>query len=232
MRSEAVQPREPPIWRGNVVVSPAVCDAPERGIWRGGIGAARAVETASLPTNLLDVIAACDVIEHTRNPKSFLERAHALLRPGGLIFLVTPSLDSWSRKLLGKRTWRPAAAASANTRSSGRCSRCCAGCRSRRRRRVSASGSTGGCSARRHGRRREAGCRGCGAARCASRIACATVLMILALPAGQMMTRETPLDADAYLREYLILSVDQPFGDETGATIATSVPPSLESPRR
>ncbi|HLN11731.1 MAG TPA: zf-HC2 domain-containing protein [bacterium] len=63
-------------------------------------------------------------------------------------------------------------------------------------------------------------------------LACATVLMILALPAGQMMTRETPLDADAYLREYLILSVDQPFGDETGATIATSVPPSLESPRR
>jgi SAM-dependent methyltransferase len=61
------------------------------------------IETASLPTGYFDVIAACDVIEHTRNPKSFLERAHALLRPGGLIFLVTPSLDSWSRKLLGKR---------------------------------------------------------------------------------------------------------------------------------
>ncbi|MFI5116979.1 MAG: class I SAM-dependent methyltransferase [Terriglobales bacterium] len=61
------------------------------------------IENASLPIGHFDVIAACDVIEHTRDPKSFLERAHALLRPGGLIFLVTPSLDSWSRKLLGKR---------------------------------------------------------------------------------------------------------------------------------
>jgi len=62
-------------------------------------------------------------------------------------------------------------------------------------------------------------------------LACATVLLILALPAGHMMNRETPFDADTYLREYLILSVDQPF-DETGATIATSVTPPLESSRR
>ena len=46
------------------------------------------------------------------------------------------------------------------------------------------------------------------------------------------MSPQTPLDADAYLREYLILSVGQPFGDETGATIATSIPPSPEPPRR
>jgi anti-sigma factor RsiW len=63
-------------------------------------------------------------------------------------------------------------------------------------------------------------------------LACATVLLILALPAGQFMSREAPFDADAYLREYLILSVDQSFGDETGATIATSVPSSPESPHR
>ena len=61
------------------------------------------IENSSLPIGHFDVIAACDVIEHTRSPRSFLERAYALLRPGGLIFLVTPSLDSWSRKLLGKR---------------------------------------------------------------------------------------------------------------------------------
>jgi SAM-dependent methyltransferase len=61
------------------------------------------IDNASLPSGYFDVIAACDVIEHTRDPESFLERAHALLRPGGVIFLVTPSLDSWSRRLLGKR---------------------------------------------------------------------------------------------------------------------------------
>jgi SAM-dependent methyltransferase len=61
------------------------------------------IENESLPAGGFDVIVACDVIEHTRDPKSFLAKAHALLRPGGLIFLVTPSLDSWSRKLLGER---------------------------------------------------------------------------------------------------------------------------------
>jgi len=63
-------------------------------------------------------------------------------------------------------------------------------------------------------------------------LACATVLLVLAPPAGRLMSPQTPLDADAYLREYLILSVGQPFGDETGATIATSIPPSPEPPRR
>lgn len=61
------------------------------------------IENAALPAGHFDAVVACDVIEHTRNPKSFLERAHALLRPGGVVFLVTPSLNSWSRKLLGRR---------------------------------------------------------------------------------------------------------------------------------
>jgi 2-polyprenyl-3-methyl-5-hydroxy-6-metoxy-1,4-benzoquinol methylase len=54
------------------------------------------IENTSLPVGYFDLIAACDVIEHTRDPKAFLDRAHALLRPGGAVFLVTPSLDSWS----------------------------------------------------------------------------------------------------------------------------------------
>lgn len=61
------------------------------------------IESASLPAGHFDVVVACDVIEHTRNPKTFLEKAFELLRPGGVVFLVTPSLDSWSRRLLGKR---------------------------------------------------------------------------------------------------------------------------------
>ncbi len=63
-------------------------------------------------------------------------------------------------------------------------------------------------------------------------LAGAMVLLVLTLPAGRLMNRETPLDADAYLREYLILSADQPFGVETGAAIVPSVPPSPELPRR
>jgi SAM-dependent methyltransferase len=49
-----------------------------------------------------DVVAFADVIEHVRDPANFLRRVHRLIRPGGLVFLVTPSIDSWSRRLLGQ----------------------------------------------------------------------------------------------------------------------------------
>ena len=50
-----------------------------------------------------DVCAFSDVIEHVRNPRTFLERVARLLRPGGTVFLATPTLDSWSARLLGSR---------------------------------------------------------------------------------------------------------------------------------
>lgn len=49
-----------------------------------------------------DLIAAFDVIEHLRAPRLALESMHAALKPGGIIALVTPSLDSWSRRLMGR----------------------------------------------------------------------------------------------------------------------------------
>ena len=45
----------------------------------------------------------CDVIEHVRDPAKFLRAVHALLRPGGVVLIVTPSIDSWSARLLGAR---------------------------------------------------------------------------------------------------------------------------------
>jgi SAM-dependent methyltransferase len=44
-----------------------------------------------------------DFIEHVRDPRATLQTAHNLLRPGGVIFLATPSLDSWSARLMGRR---------------------------------------------------------------------------------------------------------------------------------
>jgi 2-polyprenyl-3-methyl-5-hydroxy-6-metoxy-1,4-benzoquinol methylase len=49
-----------------------------------------------------DAIAAFDVIEHLRKPIRALERLHSALRAGGVIAIVTPSLDSWSRRLFGR----------------------------------------------------------------------------------------------------------------------------------
>lgn len=50
-----------------------------------------------------DVCVLADVIEHVRDPRSFLARVHALLKPEGVIFIATPSLDTWSAKLLKYR---------------------------------------------------------------------------------------------------------------------------------
>ncbi len=51
-----------------------------------------------------DVVAASDVIEHVRDPQAFLAAAHRLLKPGGVLFLATPTLDSWSARLL-RNSW-------------------------------------------------------------------------------------------------------------------------------
>ncbi len=44
-----------------------------------------------------------DSIEHLRDPLAALRLIHGLLEPGGVILLATPSLDSWSARLLRRR---------------------------------------------------------------------------------------------------------------------------------
>ena len=50
-----------------------------------------------------DVCVLCDVIEHVRDPAAFLCDILRLLRPGGVLLVVTPSLASWSARFLGSR---------------------------------------------------------------------------------------------------------------------------------
>ena len=51
-----------------------------------------------------DVCALSDVIEHVRDPVLFLKRAYDLLKPSGVLFIATPTLDSWTARLL-KGKW-------------------------------------------------------------------------------------------------------------------------------
>ncbi|HTB33407.1 MAG TPA: methyltransferase domain-containing protein, partial [bacterium] len=51
-----------------------------------------------------DVVCLFDVLEHARRPLDLLRRVHGLLKPGGTLFVVTPSLDSFSARLL-KQDW-------------------------------------------------------------------------------------------------------------------------------
>jgi len=72
---------------------------------RLGETAVRVGELPALAPQLgtFDVCVLWDVLEHARNPLDLLRTARGLLRPGGVLALATPSLDSWSARLLGKR---------------------------------------------------------------------------------------------------------------------------------
>jgi SAM-dependent methyltransferase len=59
------------------------------------------LDTAHLPADAYDVAAAFDVIEHLRDPVSSIRSIYSSLRPNGILAIATPSLDSWSRRLLG-----------------------------------------------------------------------------------------------------------------------------------
>ena len=50
--------------------------------------------------NHFDVCVIADVIEHVRDPREFLLQVYELLRPGGIVIVATPSLDSWSARLM------------------------------------------------------------------------------------------------------------------------------------
>jgi len=60
------------------------------------------LETVSQPADYYEVIALSDVFEHLRSPAWFLKEAFRILKPGGLLFIVTCSLDSFSARISGR----------------------------------------------------------------------------------------------------------------------------------
>jgi glycosyltransferase involved in cell wall biosynthesis/SAM-dependent methyltransferase len=62
------------------------------------------LEQAALENGSFDVCVLSDVIEHTRDPIHFLANVRRLLKPGGVLFIATPSLGSWSARLL-RQNW-------------------------------------------------------------------------------------------------------------------------------
>jgi SAM-dependent methyltransferase len=58
------------------------------------------IETLPLARDRFDAVLGADVIEHVRDPEGWLLRVREMLAPGGILLLITPSLDSWTRRLL------------------------------------------------------------------------------------------------------------------------------------
>ncbi len=71
---------------------------------------AEPLDTGRFPPASFDVVALIDVVEHIVDPKAALARAAKWLKPGGILYLVTPDVGSLSAKVLRGSWWglRPA----------------------------------------------------------------------------------------------------------------------------
>lgn len=59
------------------------------------------LECDDYPENFFDVITLSDVIEHISDPPAFLSVLARILKPQGLLMIITPDTSSWTRKILG-----------------------------------------------------------------------------------------------------------------------------------
>jgi len=67
-------------------------------------------ETLALDPESVDAVTMVDFIEHTARPFDAVQKAAEILKPGGVLCLVTPSLRSVAARLAGRKWWhyRPA----------------------------------------------------------------------------------------------------------------------------
>jgi SAM-dependent methyltransferase len=87
---------------GVEIARPAAVVAAQR--LGGGSVVCGPIEGIAQGNALFDVCVISDVIEHTRDPLEFLRAIRRLLKPGGVLFIATPTLDSWSARLL-RQNW-------------------------------------------------------------------------------------------------------------------------------
>jgi 2-polyprenyl-3-methyl-5-hydroxy-6-metoxy-1,4-benzoquinol methylase len=63
------------------------------------------LESAAFSSNSFDVITLMDVIEHVPDSSSLVQEIYRLLRPGGVLFLVTPNFGSFFVRLYGRTAY-------------------------------------------------------------------------------------------------------------------------------
>jgi glycosyltransferase involved in cell wall biosynthesis/2-polyprenyl-3-methyl-5-hydroxy-6-metoxy-1,4-benzoquinol methylase len=79
--------------------SPAATERARGRLKKGRVHCGELVE-ASLAADQFDLCVVSDVLEHVRSPLGFLREIHRLLKPGGILFVTTHSVESWSSRSL------------------------------------------------------------------------------------------------------------------------------------
>lgn len=64
----------------------------------------QSADNIDLPSEAFDVCVLSDSLEHVLNPRNLMDSVWKLLRPEGIVLVATPSLISWSRRLM-KEKW-------------------------------------------------------------------------------------------------------------------------------
>ena len=90
-------------WRvTGVDYSAAACEKARQRLKNGEVFCGE-LQSTRLEAEQFDLCVISDVIEHVRSPMDFLREIHRLLKPGGALFIATPSIDSWSARLMRQK---------------------------------------------------------------------------------------------------------------------------------
>jgi glycosyltransferase involved in cell wall biosynthesis/2-polyprenyl-3-methyl-5-hydroxy-6-metoxy-1,4-benzoquinol methylase len=82
--------------------SPDACKIAQQRLKNGKVSCGE-LQQAGLASEQFDLCVVSDVIEHVRSPLDFLQEIHRVLKPGGTLFIATPSIDSWSARFLRQK---------------------------------------------------------------------------------------------------------------------------------
>ena len=59
----------------------------------------------AIPDASQDVVTMLDFLEHVANPMLVAQAAWRCLKPGGILAITTPNIDSWTARIFGPRWW-------------------------------------------------------------------------------------------------------------------------------
>jgi 2-polyprenyl-3-methyl-5-hydroxy-6-metoxy-1,4-benzoquinol methylase len=85
-----------------VEYSTAACEKAQQHLNSGEVFCGE-LQSARFGAQQFDLCVVSDVIEHVRSPHDFLKEIHRVLKPGGALFIATPSTDSWSARLMRQK---------------------------------------------------------------------------------------------------------------------------------